>query len=83
MSYTVYMGTTLTVRTDEALRQALLKRAEETGKSLSELVREILEAAVIDRPLGERIGRQKGRLRLTSTESESWRDRLRERNWRP
>ena len=83
MSYTVYMSTTLTVRTDEALREALLKRAEETGKSLSELVRAILEEAVIDRPLGERIGQLKGQLRLTSPESESWRDRLRERNWRP
>ena len=83
MSYTVYMGTTLTVRTDEALRQALLKRAEEAGKSLSELVREILEEAVIDRPLGERTGQLKGRIRLTPAKSEAWRDRLRERNWRP
>jgi len=77
------MSTTLTVRTDEALRQALLKRAEETGKSLSELVRGILEEAVVDRPLGDRISNLKGRLRLTSVESEPWRDRLRERNWRP
>ncbi len=83
MSYTVYMSTTLTVRTDEALRQALARRAEESGKTLSELVREILEEAVVDRPLGERIGQLKGRLQLASATAEPWRDRLRERNWRP
>ena len=82
MSYTVHMSTTLTVRTNEALRQALAKRAEESGKTLSELVREILEEAVVDRPLGERMGQLKGRLRLASTTGEPWRDRLRERNWR-
>jgi len=82
MSYTVYMSTTLTVRTDEALRQALAKRAEESGKTLSELVREILEEAVIDRPLAERIGQLKGRLQLAPATAEPWRDRLRERNWR-
>jgi hypothetical protein len=77
------MGTTLTVRADSALRDALLNRAQEQGKTLSELVREILEEAVIDRPLGGRIGHLSGRLQLFSPAPEPWRDRLRERNWRP
>jgi len=49
LSYTVYMRTTtLTIRTDEGLREALQKRAEVQGKTVSELAREILTEAVSD-----------------------------------
>ena len=82
MSYTVYMSKTLTFRADEGLRDALLKRAQAQGKTLSEVVREILESAVQERPLGERIGHLRGRLQLKAPASEPWRDRLRDRNWR-
>ena len=76
------MSTTITIRTDESLRVALIERAEAQGKTLSEVVREILESALIDRPLEDRVGHLKGRLRTPSTSQEAWKERLRERNWR-
>jgi hypothetical protein len=82
VSYNVYMSTTLTVRTKEPLREALLKRADAQGKTLSELVREILEDAVLERPLGSRIGYLRGRLSLSGLSTENWRERLHDRNWR-
>lgn len=77
-----YMGTTLTVRTDEALREALERRARQQGKSLSQLVREILAAALEERPFAARAGHLKGRLMLRDQASEPWRETLRSRNWR-
>ena len=82
MSYNVYMRTTVTVRTDASLREALLKRAVSQGKTLSELVREILEEAVLERPLGGRIGHLRGKLTSSTSADEGWRKRLRDRNWR-
>lgn len=76
------MSTTITVRTDDALREELRKRAESQGKSLSEVVREILRDAVAERPLKERTGHLKGKLKLSSRSLESWRKELRQRNWR-
>src|SRR5690606_38404426 len=50
------MGTTtLTIRTTEPLRQALTERAAAENRTVSEVVREILEAALIERPLSERV----------------------------
>ena len=82
MSYIVHMSTTITIRTDEALRKALASRASAAGKTLSEIIREILEDAVVARPVGTRAGKLRGRLRLSRKTSEAWRKRLRERNWR-
>lgn len=76
------MGTTLTIRADEALREALAKRAKSQGKNVSEVIREILEAAIAEKPLEEKVGHLKGRLRLPPKPSEPWRSRLRKRNWR-
>jgi hypothetical protein len=77
------MSTTITIRTDEFLREALDKKAAASGKTVSELVREILEEALVERPLQERAGHLKGRLRLPRKASEPWRRQLRRRNWRP
>ena len=85
MSYTVHMrttSTTITIRADAALRRELEGRADALGKSLSEVVREILEAAVSRQPLEGRVSHLKGRLRLPRSHSEPWRRELRERNWR-
>ena len=83
LSYTVYMRTTtLTIRTDEGLREALQKRAEVQGKTVSELAREILTEAVSERPLAESVGHLRGQLDLSSGDSDPWRQQLRERNWR-
>lgn len=83
MSYTVCMRTTLTIRTDERLREALEERAAMQGKTVSEVAREILSAAVSERPLGARIGRLRGRLELPRDSADPRRSRLRKRNWRP
>jgi len=74
--------TTITIRTDEALRRELEERAASVGKSLSQVVREILQTALADRPLGERTGHLRGRLELPRRQIEPWRRKLRERNWR-
>lgn len=76
------MSTTLTIRTDEALRQALDERASAQGKTVSEVAREILRNALEERPLEERTSHLKGRLRLGKKQTEAWRRSLRERNWR-
>jgi plasmid stability protein len=76
------MSTTLTIRTDEALREALAKRANAQGKTLSEVAREILRSALEERTLEERTSHLKGRLRLGEKQTEAWRRSLRQRNWR-
>jgi len=82
MSYTVFMRTTLTIRTDERLREALEERAALQGKTVSEIAREILSEAVSERPLGSRIGHLRGRLELPPDSSDRWRKQIRKRNWR-
>lgn len=76
------MGTTITVRADDALRKALEARARARGVTLSEAAREILREALEDRPLAERTGHLRGRLSLARQPTEPWRRALRERNWR-
>lgn len=78
----MYVSTTITIRAAEALRQALVRKAAARGKTVSELVREILEEALSERPLEDRAGHLKGKLELPPKASEPWRKRLRERNWR-
>ena len=79
------MRTTITIRTDEPLRERLERRAAAAGVSLSALVREILENAVSEQPLGRRAGRLKGALEppRDAGGADPWRDALRARNWRP
>ena len=76
------MRTTLTIRTDEALRDALAKRASAQGKTVSEVAREILRSALEERALEERTSHLRGGLRLGAKQTEAWRRTLRERNWR-
>ena len=76
------MSTTITIRADESLRSALQMRAAEQGKTVSEIVREILEEALMERTVAARAGHLKGKLRLSGGTSDSWRRRIREHNWR-
>jgi hypothetical protein len=76
------MSTTVTVRIDDDLRRALEARARAQGKTLSAMVRETLEDAVVERPFGSRVGHLRGRLRLPCPIAGAWREKLRERNWR-
>jgi proteic killer suppression protein len=48
------MTTTITIRADASLRAALNRRAAATGKTVSALVRDILEDALAERHTGER-----------------------------
>ena len=82
MYYSVDMSTTITVRASEALRRALDQQAAARGKTVSALVREILEEAVAERPLKDRVGHLRGSLGPARGSADSWRQRLRERNWR-
>jgi hypothetical protein len=77
------MRKTITIRTEPTLRSLLDERATATGKSVSQLIREILELALAPRSTEERAGHLKGRLSLPRRPDEPWRARLRERNWRP
>ena len=77
------MSTTITIRTDENLREALEQRARAQGKSISGLVREILMRSLEDAPMGSRSSHLRGALNLGGTTDEPWRRKLAERNWRP
>jgi predicted transcriptional regulator len=77
------MSTTLTIRTDDALREELRKRAQAQGKSVSQVVREALQQSLVERPLSARSGQLRGQLDLSEIPEDSWRRQLRERNWRP
>ena len=76
------MSTTITVRTDPSLREALQRQADEVGKSLSSFVRDVLQDAVARRTIGEKAGHLKGRLALPRRNRDPWREELRRRNWR-
>ncbi len=80
--YIVHMSTTLTIRTDQALRQALAQRARAQGKTVSEVAREILAAALEEHPLERRTGHLRGRLGLRPKQTDAWRKSLRKSNWR-
>ena len=56
------MGTTITIRADDSLRDALAEKAEAMGKTVSELVREILIEAMKNAG-----GNQAGAARALST----------------
>ncbi len=75
------MDTTLTIRLDKAQIKALSDRAKAVGKTRSELVRELIDRAVMGESFGERVGHLRGRIALPRTGSD-WRAELRARNWR-
>jgi ribbon-helix-helix CopG family protein len=75
------MDRTLTIRLDRAKVEALTRRARALGKTRSELVRELIDKAVTDQPLGRRLGHLRGSVELPRIRS-GWRRELKERNWR-
>jgi predicted transcriptional regulator len=78
------MSTTVTVRLDDSLRDALELRARATGATISEVVRDTLREALTERPLSERIGHLAGILDVDlDDDDDPWRRQIRERNWRP
>jgi len=73
----------LTIRADDDLREELQRRAAAEGKTVSETVREILRQALSEEPLGNKVGHLKGRLTSLPQDSDPWRKKLRDHNWRP
>ena len=76
------MDAILTVRTDEALRGALRRRAAARGQTISDVVREILESALLERPFASRAGHLGGRAKRSAVDEDAWRRKLREGNRR-
>lgn len=77
------MSTTFSFRMDSDKRRKLRQKAQSLGKTESELVREILDRELQERPLGTLLQHVKGRLALPSGGvEENWRRTLKERNWR-
>ena len=76
------MSTTISIRAEDSLREALARKAAVSGKTVSALVRDILEEALAARALSVRAGHLKGSLELPRKPSEPWRRNLRQRNWR-
>ena len=76
------MDKTLTIRLDRSQDQALTARARLLKKTRSQLVRELIDRGLEERPLGRRIGHLKGRLELPSPPKTGWQRRIKDRNWR-
>lgn len=72
---------TLTIRLDEEQDEALAGRAHGLGKTKSELVRDLIDQAISNQPMGRRVGHVKGRVALPRAHA-GWRRALKERNWR-
>lgn len=79
--YNLCMEKTLTVRLDTAQDRALTARAKATGRTKSELVRDLIDRAVRAEPMHRRVGHLQGRVELPRVRS-GWRGQLRARNWR-
>jgi plasmid stability protein len=76
------MSTTLTVRLDSRQQKALARRAAARRTSVSAVVREILDSALDERPMGERTDALRGQLALLPPK-DPLRRRIRAHNWRP
>ncbi len=81
-TYFVVMTTSLTIRLEKKLREKLRRKAKVLGKSESAFVRELVDSAIDDRPMGERIGHLKGILSSKGVKLEGWRKVIYEHNWR-
>ena len=77
------MKTTLTVRLDPRQAKALSDAAKQSGRNISDIVRDALDSALTPRAMAARAGHVKGRLQLSRHAPAAWRDALRARNWRP
>ena len=75
------MDRTLTLRLDREQDQALTRRVKAAGTTRSAWVRDIIDKALADLPLGSRVGHLRGRVELPRARS-AWRRELKDRNWR-
>ena len=75
------MDRTLTLRLDGEQDRAVTRRARATGKTRSAWVRDVIDRALEEGPLGRRVNHLKGRVGLPRAKS-GWRRELKDRNWR-
>ena len=75
------MDRTLTIRLDRAQDRAITMKARAQGKTRSAVVRELIDQALDERPLSDRIGHLKGSLTVPPAKT-AWQRRIRDRNWR-
>jgi hypothetical protein len=76
------MDTTLTIRLPASQRRALSSKAAATGKTESEIVRELIAIELAEQTVGERAGALFGCLSLPRDPAGPWRQTIRARNWR-
>jgi predicted transcriptional regulator len=76
------MEKTLTIRLDSEQQEKLGKTAKMLGKTVSELVREILQQAMAERSVAAKAGHLKGTLSLTPARRDPLARKIKERNWR-
>ncbi|MEW5982772.1 MAG: hypothetical protein AB1806_10435 [Acidobacteriota bacterium] len=76
------MPETLTIRIKPHEREALNSVAKSLGKSVSEVVRDILVQALEERPLASRAGHLAGRLTLGPASADAFRAKIKASNWR-
>ena len=77
------MADTLTIRLGPHQREALNRLARTLGKSVSEVVRDILGQALEERSLASKTQHLAGRLTLSPAPPGSFRARIKANNWRP
>ena len=75
------MDKTVTIRLARAQDEALTARARSQGKTRSQLIRELIDRGLEERPLGRRIGHLKGCLDVSAPKT-GWQKRIKARNWR-
>ena len=73
---------TLTIRLDGRKDKALTRHAKELGKTKSEFVRELIDRALLEEPMGKRIGHLRGCVTDFPEPGDGWRKMIKERNWR-
>lgn len=74
--------TSMTFRLGSVTRGKLRARALRLARTESDLLREIIERELEEKPLAARAGHLKGSLSLTRQGGNSWRRAIRKRNWR-
>jgi hypothetical protein len=75
------MDKTLTIRLSAEQDRALTRRASASGKTKSEVVRELIDRGLEEQPLSRRVGHLRGVLDIAEPK-DSLRRRIKERNWR-
>jgi len=79
--YNSPMGKTLTIRLDKKQDEALKQRVRATGKTRSEIVRELIDRGLEEESLGQRVGYLEGVLDVPEPK-DPLRRRIKQRNWR-